>query len=245
VVEANEKDKMNRIYFVRHGEGQDNVARQFSYKKVDRPLTERGQLQAMQTAEHLAGVHIDAIFCSPMKRTHETAQIIADRLNMSLTVLEELREINVGDLEGQDFNDENWGTYHDVTNEWYMGNLQASYPNGEDYEMLWARLQRGLKSILDEHSGCNFVIAGHGGIFIATLRDLCPELGVSWLQNAEMYNCAITELEVELMDGELKGKMVDWANYHHMSEDVLSKKAAIPPLNSIKRTEQPHAQTCS
>jgi broad specificity phosphatase PhoE len=52
---------MNRVYFVRHGEGVDNISRQFSYRKVDRPLTKRGRLQADQTAEFLAGRHIDEI----------------------------------------------------------------------------------------------------------------------------------------------------------------------------------------
>jgi len=226
---------MNRVYFVRHGEGQDNVARQFYDKRVDRSLTERGRLQAMQTAEYLAGVHIDQVFCSPMKRAHETAQIIAKRLDKELTILEEFREVNVGDLEGQDFNDETWGIYHDITNEWYAGNSLVSYPGGENYVTLWARTQRGLEKILTGHSNCHFVIVGHGGIFTSTLKDLCPGLEISWLQNVTYYNCAITELEMEIAHGESRARIVDWANYHHMSRAALTKASAIPPLASIKR----------
>jgi len=226
---------MNRIYFVRHGEGQDNVARQFSYKKVDRPLTERGRLQASQTAEYLAGLHIDGIFCSPMKRAHETAQVIARRLDMGLTVLEEFREVNVGDLDGQDFSDEGWGIYHDVTHAWYAGDSDLSYPGGEDYVTLWARTRAGLHKILEGHSDCSFVLVGHGGIFTATLKEFCPGLEIEWLQNVEYYNCAVTELEAEIVNGELAGRIVDWANYHHMSGEAVTKASAIPPLTSIKR----------
>jgi broad specificity phosphatase PhoE len=227
---------MNRVYFVRHGEGVDNVARQFSYKKVDRPLTERGCLQASQTAEYLAGVHIDEIFCSPMKRAYETAQIIARRLNKELTMLDEFREVNVGDLDGQDFNNETWSLYHHITSAWYTGNSYVSYPGGEDYVTLWARMRSGWEKVLRDHSNSNFLIVGHGGIFTSTLKDLCPGLEISWLQNVEYYNCAITELAIEIMDGRLKGRVVDWANYQHMSGEANTKISAIPALSSIKRT---------
>ncbi len=227
---------MNRVYFVRHGEGQDNVARQFSHKKLDRPLTDRGRLQASQTAEYLAGRHIDQMFCSPMKRAHETAQIIANRLDKELTILEEFREVNVGDLDGQDFNNNTWGIYHDITSEWYAGNSCVSFPGGEDYLTVWSRMQCGLKKVLESHSNRNLVIVGHGGIFISTLKDLCPGLEMSWIQNVDYYNCAITELEIEMAQGGLKGRIVDWANYHHMSGDASTQTTAIPPLASIKRT---------
>lgn len=226
---------MNRIYFVRHGEGQDNVARQFSYKKVDRPLTERGHQQAQQTGIYLANKQVDGIFCSPMKRTHETARVIANRLGLEPVVMEEFREVNVGDLEGQDFNDVNWGIYHDITNAWYEGDASAAYPGGEDNQMLWERMQRGLKSIVADHTNKNFVLVGHGGIFIATLKAYCPGLEISWLQNVEYYNCAITELEIGIVNGKLEGRILKWASYDHMSEEALSRAAAIPPLASIKR----------
>lgn len=71
---------MNRIYFVRHGEGVDNVERKFSFRKTDRPLTERRRLQARETGAYLAGKAVDAVYCSTMLRAHETAQIIAARL---------------------------------------------------------------------------------------------------------------------------------------------------------------------
>lgn len=226
---------MNRVYFVRHGEGQDNVARQFSYKRVDRPLTERGQLQASQTSEYLAGMHIDEIFCSPMKRAHETAQIIAKRLGKELTIVPEFREVNVGDLDGQDFNDETWGFYHHITSEWYAGNSSISYPGGEDYVTLWARMRRGLEKVIRDKTNSDFLIVGHGGIFIATLKDLCPGLEISWLQNVEYYNCAITELELEIVNGGFEGRILDWANYRHMSGEANTKISAIPALASIKK----------
>lgn len=40
---------MNIIYLVRHGENKANLTKEFSYKKVDYPLTPKGVIQAQQT----------------------------------------------------------------------------------------------------------------------------------------------------------------------------------------------------
>lgn len=225
---------MNRIYFIRHGEGRDNVARQFSSTWMDHSLTERGRLQASQTGEFLAGRQIDGLYCSPMKRTHETAQIIAGRLKMEPAVLPEFREVNVGDLEGKDFTDRNWAVYHQVTNQWYAGNPHASFPGGEDYVTAWERIRRGYLTVLQGHQDRHFVIVGHGGIFIATLREFIPGLEVNWLLNAEYYNCAITELEMEVSSGELRGRMLRWSGNQHLCGEALTTAPAIPPLSSIQ-----------
>jgi broad specificity phosphatase PhoE len=169
-----------------------------------------------------------------MMRAHETAQIIAGQLQMELTVLEEFRELNVGDLEGRDFTDVNWAIYHDVTNQWYAGNPQASFPNGEDYPALWERTKKGYLRILQNHKDSNFVIVGHGGIFVASLKEFIPGLEIHWLQNANYYNCAITELEMELVDGEFRGRIVRWSDNHYLRGDALTTMPAIPPLSSIR-----------
>lgn len=226
---------MNRVYFVRHGEGVDNVAKRFSYKRVDSPLTERGRLQASQTAEFLAGRDIDEVFSSPMKRAHETAQIIAGRLGKNVTVLEGFREVNVGELEGRDFSPEAWSVYHQVVGEWFAGNPLAVFSGGEDYVTLWARMSGAFEQMVKGKIDRNIVLAGHAGIFIATLKDLCPGLDITWLQNVEYYNCAITELEIDLVSGELKGRLIDWANYTHLNEEALSRIPGIPPLEVVNK----------
>jgi len=224
---------MNRLYFVRHGEGQDNVARQFSYLKTDRPLTERGRLQAQQTAGFLISKRIDSIYSSPMKRALETAQIIAERLDKEVIVLEEFREVNVGELEGQYFSNETWGQYLRVTGAWFDGNSHAALPGGENYVTLWNRMHSGLVQMLAGKSDQNILLVGHAGIFIASLKNLCPDISVDWLKNAECYNCSITELELETLGGNLRGRLVAWAGHDHLRGDALHLVPGIPPLDSL------------
>src|SRR5579872_6100860 len=90
----------NTLYLVRHGENLANITKEFSYKLVDYPLTPKGVLQAEQTAAFfLNTIPLMAAFASPLKRARETAEIIARAQNLSVTVLEEFREVNVGDME--------------------------------------------------------------------------------------------------------------------------------------------------
>ena len=83
---------VNTLYLVRHGENLANLTREFSYRKVDYPLTERGVRQAEQTAAHFAslgarpgGRPIDAIFSSPLKRALQTAEIIGAATGHAVT----------------------------------------------------------------------------------------------------------------------------------------------------------------
>jgi broad specificity phosphatase PhoE len=201
---------------------------------VDNSLTERGILQANQTAYFLRSKSIDEIFSSPMKRAFETAQVITTRLRKKLTVLENFREVDVGDMEGQHFNDETWGRYHSITSQWFKGKPDLSFPGGESYTTMWERWRNGLVQILKGKKDQNILLVGHAGIFISTLKDLSPALDVNWLKNAECYNCSITELEVEVLNGKPRGKLINWAGHGHLSGDALQLVPGIPPAESLE-----------
>src|SRR5690606_8081501 len=46
----------------------------------DGPLSPRGRRQAALLADRLSGVHLDAVWHSPLRRAAETADIVAERL---------------------------------------------------------------------------------------------------------------------------------------------------------------------
>jgi broad specificity phosphatase PhoE len=93
---------MNTIFLLRHGENHANVTKEFSYKHVDYSLTEKGVLQAQQAGGYISTLGLDAIYASPLKRAHETARIVADACDLPIAgTFEDLREFNVGSLEGQ------------------------------------------------------------------------------------------------------------------------------------------------
>ena len=91
---------------MRHGETYLN-----KYNRMqgwsDTPLTPRGRRDVMRSGAGLGDVKFDAVYCSDLRRTFETAQIIlkenqhADYLKV--VAMPEFREIFFGSFEGRNF----------------------------------------------------------------------------------------------------------------------------------------------
>lgn len=208
---------MNRIILLRHGENPANLTKEFSYKKVDYPLTEKGVLQAQQTAEALRGRDIRAIYTSPLKRAQQTASYAGQALGLTPIVDESFREFNVGRLEDVPPSDETWGQYHQVIRSWISGQLETAFPGGENNLQLWARYEQGLRRALQAYPDQTLLIVGHGGIFTATLPTLCPGVNAAKLFKIENHNASLSEIDLEIIDGKLVGHLVQWADISHLS----------------------------
>ena len=70
-----------RIYMVRHGATQLSTEDRFA-GAVDVELSEEGKFQAARLGERLADDSIAAVYCSPMKRTIQTATIVSSPHNI-------------------------------------------------------------------------------------------------------------------------------------------------------------------
>src|SRR5690606_22223285 len=67
------------VYFVRHGQSEDNASPVF--QSIDSPLSEKGISQAKNIAERLSSVQFETLIASPVQRAKETAQYIAEVTN--------------------------------------------------------------------------------------------------------------------------------------------------------------------
>jgi broad specificity phosphatase PhoE len=214
----------NTLYLVRHGENPANLTREFSHRLVDYSLTPRGVEQATETAEHFARLPIAAVYSSPLKRAFETAAIIAARLEQPVTVCEEFREVNVGDFEGQPPTDALWAEHDRIFEAWFAGARDLSFPGGENMHSLHERVRRGIGATVEGRDGQQIVIVCHGGLLLASVADLCPEVDVLPLVNLPIPNCAIVTMEMIAQpapDGpSLHGRLISWAATDHL--DVAS-----------------------
>lgn len=210
----------NTLYLVRHGENPANITKEFSYKLVDYSLTSKGVLQAEQTAAFfLRTIPLTATYASPLKRASETGEIIARAQNLPVTILEEFREINVGDMELRPPTEENWREHDQILGQWFRGNPATSFPGGENFLELNERTQRGLLEVAREHDGQRILIAAHGGILAALVYTFCPR--ERKLITSIMDNCAITEIELVTNSTEiLSGTLRSWASSTHLSGEA-------------------------
>ena len=160
---------MTIVTWARHGENLANVTRTFSFRVYDESLTERGCRQAGDLAARLAaGPPPDRIVCSPLRRAAETAAILAEALGTAdVTADENLREVNVGSLDGR--NDaRSWDTYDSVLDAWRHGDYVARFPDGEDCADLAARLRAAFTAMTGQGDDQVLVVA-HGANIRAAL----------------------------------------------------------------------------
>lgn len=88
-----------RLILVRHGEIDANVSKVYAGRSDD-SLNETGRSQAFAVAQKLCDIDVRAIYCSPLRRTMETATIIGRRISCTPKAVESLNELLMGPWEG-------------------------------------------------------------------------------------------------------------------------------------------------
>ncbi len=82
-----------KIYLIRHGESTGDMDGRYG-GDYDDHLSEKGLQQAKELAKKLIAKQIEIVFSSPRLRARETANEIANELNVGLEIIENLRERN-------------------------------------------------------------------------------------------------------------------------------------------------------
>jgi broad specificity phosphatase PhoE len=225
---------MIRVYLLRHAENRANLTKEFSSRKIDYPLTPKGILQAEQTAQHFLDKNIQTIYASPLRRAHQTADIIAAQLHLPVNVMENFREVDVGDLENGPPSAEKWEYHNALIMDWMKGHPERCFPGGENYFDLWGRMRDGLQTILEKWDKGNLLIVGHGGIFSFTLLEYCPQVDRQWLFHQDNPNCSISEILLEENNGILHGQLISWADASHLSGEAARLVSPLPDEKSFQ-----------
>ncbi|WP_052462577.1 histidine phosphatase family protein [Nigerium massiliense] len=166
-----------RLILVRHGETDFNAQGRFQGSS-DIPLNERGLAQAAAVAPWIARLGADHIVSSPLGRARQTAQAIAEPLELSVATDERLVEIHCGEWEGELFAD------IIAANPWYVEFEEAGRDfrrsdTGETQSEVGLRVGRALRELAERHAGQTTVVTAHGtairmGILDVLGLDLAP-----------------------------------------------------------------------
>lgn len=101
--DASERHAPGRIFLLRHGVVQSAEEEKCYVGQQDLPLSDKGFKQAVAWADYFAHLALGAIYSSDLSRCLETARIIGDRCRLAPQAQPALREIHLGDWEGQPF----------------------------------------------------------------------------------------------------------------------------------------------
>lgn len=136
---------LNEVLLVRHGETDDNAADRFQ-GRIDTRLNDRGREQSRALAESLAGEGLQALYCSPLLRARETAEIIGARLGLEPMLDARFMEADSGDWSGRLYA-EIVADDPDAFVAWRATELGFRFPGGESVAEQAARVAAGLRAV--------------------------------------------------------------------------------------------------
>ncbi|WP_165003872.1 MULTISPECIES: histidine phosphatase family protein [unclassified Enterococcus] len=139
------------LYVTRHGETTWN-AQGLVCGRADVPLTEKGENQAKELAKKVAELKtpITKIIHSPLQRAKNTAQAVADQLDLPMTVDERLVEMDFGDYDGVPSKDAGFQEARLA--------FAVRFPNGESVLDVYARIVPLLKECLEDEENVYLLV---------------------------------------------------------------------------------------
>ena len=121
-------------------------------------LSEEGRGQAAALGERLAGLPVEAVYTSPIERTTQTAQAVADHHGLVVRPLDGVLEADYGDWTGQKLADlaktDLWKVVQRTPS-------RASFPSGESLASMQTRMVTALEAVVADHPGQLVVVVSH------------------------------------------------------------------------------------
>ena len=162
--------------------------------QLDPPLNERGREQARAVAGRLAGVKLNAVYSSDLKRAAECAELIASPHRLRPLLAPELRERHFGALQGYTLAEaaQECGAWYDA---WARDRLNTAPPGGgETVGEMTERVMEYIWKLVEERPGEMVAVVTHGGPIKALVFEV---LGISqpFWRRARVANCSLTVME--------------------------------------------------
>lgn len=175
---------MTTFLLIRHGDT-DVIGRTLAGRMPGIYLNSRGEERARLLAERLAPVPMGVVCCSPLERTHKTAEIIAGPHGLPVQVCEGLLEVEPGAWTGKAFfeldQDPRWKQYNS-----FRCGIRPPGPGGELMVEVQSRMIAEVERLRHEHPDGIIALVSHGdpiktvvAHYVGIPLDLSPRIEVS------------------------------------------------------------------
>ncbi|HEX2073967.1 MAG TPA: bifunctional RNase H/acid phosphatase [Geodermatophilus sp.] len=145
-------------HLLRHGRTEHTPERRYSGRN-DLPLSATGRAEAEAAAVRAKELGIDVVVASPLRRTRETAEIVAGALALPVRFDDDLVELDFGELEG--LTAEEALLAHPLAARRFAADVTVRAPGGESVADVSARVARARDRILREHAGRTVLVVSH------------------------------------------------------------------------------------
>jgi broad specificity phosphatase PhoE len=184
---------MPSLILIRHGETEWNVEGRYQ-GQADPPLNSKGQQQALILAHKLKDIGLDLLVSSPLKRAAQTAQILANKLNLSIFYDTRLMEIHQGDWQTR-LRSEIEQHYPELFHRWETEPWQVTPPNGENLSQVQQRVNEFLDELLSLHPDSRIGIITHR-IPIALIKMRYQGLDPDIVRSLDLPNTFFEQIDV-------------------------------------------------
>ena len=225
-----------RILLIRHGQTQGNINARI--QGPDDSLTDLGREQARVLAAHLAATYeIDYLISSSLSRAVETAGIIADRTNHTLSLEPRFAEIHNGTAIGMLWTD--WRLANPelaAVWSWDVRHADAAWGGGESGRDVCRRVFAAWDEVVEKHNGSGKTVAivSHGGpIAWLAARLNGDSLDVWPGPYGDVANCSVTEVAIAPDGG---GSIERWNITDYLGDTYAPHiSPVIPPVTGNVR----------
>ncbi|HJX69750.1 MAG TPA: histidine phosphatase family protein [Dehalococcoidia bacterium] len=192
------------VLLVRHGQTLSNIAGRYMGWS-DEGLSEEGMWQAKQLSRRLASWSIAFAYSSPLKRAYQTAGIIAAPHSLSVSPLEGLGEIRIGDWEGKSGAEIEVKFPH-IWQVWRRDPSAVQMPGGENMAQVRERAIASFENILETNQGRQVLVVTHE-VIVKLLVAHCLNVSTSIYRQFEVANASLTI--IQLIDGRQRLRLLN------------------------------------
>jgi broad specificity phosphatase PhoE len=187
------------VYLARHGETAYNHEGRFQGQQAV-PLNDTGRAQAAELAERAAGYDFSALWCSPLLRARETADIVAARIGLEPKEDARLMETDAGD-----WTDLTFAEVRALTPELFDAFAGAdpgfAFPGGESFAEQEVRVAAALADV--ERGAPPALVVCHGMVIRAAFASRSRDGSIPFRR---VPNAALVPLDpIAVADAELGG----------------------------------------
>ncbi len=154
-----------RVHLARHGQTAYNLEGRFQ-GHLPVPLDDTGRAQAAELAERAAAHDFRALWCSPLLRARETADVVARRIG-----LEPIEDPRLMETDAGDWTDRSFADVHAEAPELFAafiaGEPSFAFPGGESFAEQEERVSAALAEV--EQGELPALVVCHGMVIRAAL----------------------------------------------------------------------------
>lgn len=184
---------MAQFILIRHGQTDWNIAGRYQ-GQADPPLNATGWEQAQLLAEKIQTIRLNRLVSSPLLRALQTAQVIAEHLQIPLQTDARLMEIHQGDWQTR-LRSEIQTIYPELFKTWESEPWQVTPPGGESLQQVQKRVYQAIDELLAQFPDQVIGIVAHR-VPIALLKIRFQGLEPEIVRSLELPNTYYEAIEV-------------------------------------------------